>query len=105
MTLAEEPVFLDDYRGAAARETTESRRESLEECQVELEALQRRQKELERLIFATRADAWPEAAAKAQYLIELLAATPAAQDLRLKEMIANALSDLKRLCDRAREDK
>ena len=35
---------------------------------------------------------------KAQYLIQLFAATPEAQDPRRKKLIAHALDDLARLC-------
>jgi hypothetical protein len=62
-----------------------------------------RQEELEKLLLAAPAETWPEAAAKAQYLIRLFAATPEAQDPRRKELIAHALDDLTRLCERAKE--
>ena len=52
---------------------------------------------------AAPAKTWSEAAAKAQYLIELFAATPEAQDPRRKELTAHALDDLNRLCDHAKE--
>ena len=61
------------------------------------------QEELEKLLLAAPAETWPEAAAKAQYLIQLFAATPEAQDPQRKELIAHALDDLKRLCDRLEE--
>ena len=102
--MPEEPVILDEHRGMAAQKATESRRESLEEDQAAHETLRLRQEELERLLLARPAESWPEAAAKARYLVELFAETPAAQVPRRKELIAHALTDLKRLCDRARED-
>ena len=52
---------------------------------------------------AAPAETWPEAAAEAQYLIQLFAATSEAQDPRRKKLIARALDDLTRLCDRAKE--
>ena len=66
-------------------------------------ALRLRQEELEKLLLAAPAETWTEAAAKAQYLIQLFAATPEAKDPRRKELIAHALEDLTRLCDRAKE--
>jgi hypothetical protein len=39
---------------------------------------------------------WPEAAAKAWYLIQLFAATPEARDPRRQERIAKMLDDLAR---------
>lgn len=87
----------------AAQKATELRRERLHEFQADQAALRRRQEELEKLLLAAPAETWPEAAAKAQYLIELYAATPEARDPRRKELIAHALDDLARLCDRERE--
>ena len=63
-------------------------------------SLRRRQAELEAQLLADPADTWPEAAAKAQYLIRLYASTADAQDARRKQLIARALADLARLIDR-----
>ncbi len=101
--MTSDPVDLDEHRGMAAREATEVRRQRLHEFQVDQVALRRRQEELENLLLAAPAETWPEAAAKAQYLIQLFAATPEAQDPRRKELIADTLDDLNRLCDRAKE--
>ena len=102
-TMTDDPVDLDEHRGMAAQQATEIRRQSLHEFQVDQAALRRRQEELEKLLLAAPAETWPEAAAKAQYLLQLFAATPEAQDPRRKELIAHALEDLTRLCDRAKE--
>ena len=101
--MTDDPVELDEHRGMAAQKATEVRRQSLEAFQAAQAALRRRQEELERLLLAAPAETWPEAAAKAQYLIQLFAATAEAQDPRRKELIANALDDLSRLCERAKE--
>lgn len=85
--MTDDPVDLDEHRGMAAQKETETRR----------------QEELERLLMAAPAESWPEAAAKAQYLIQLFAATPGAQDPRRKELIAHTLDDLSLLCDSAKE--
>lgn len=45
-------------------------------------------------ILAAPPEAWPEAAAKAQHLIQLFAAAPEAQDPASKELIARAPVDL-----------
>jgi len=97
------PVELDEHRGMAAQKATEIRRLRLHEFQAEQAALRRRQEELETLLLAAPAETWPEAAAKAQYLIQLYSATLEAQEPRRKELIAHALDDLTRLCDRAKE--
>ena len=101
--MTDNPVDLDEHRGMAAQKATELRRQRLHEFQADQAALRRRQEELENLLVAAPAETWPEAAAKAQYLIQLFAATPEAQDPRRKELIAHALDDLTRLCDRTTE--
>jgi hypothetical protein len=101
--MTNDPVDLDRHRGMAAQQATEIRRQSIEEFQADQEALRRRQEELEAFLVAAPAETWQEAAAKAQYLIRLYAATPEAQDERRKELIAHALGDLSRLCDREKD--
>ena len=99
--MTSDPVDLDEHRGMAAQEATEVRRQRLHEFHADQAALLLRQEELEKLLLAAPAESWPEATAKAQYLIQLFAATPEAQDPRRKKLIAHALEDLNRLCDRA----
>lgn len=101
--MTDDPVDLDEHRGMAAQKATEVRRESLLLFQADQEALRCRQEELERLLMAAPAENWPDAAAKAQYLIQLFATTPEAQDPRRKKLIAHALDDLGRLCDREKK--
>lgn len=103
LALTDDPVDLDERRGMAAQKATELRRERLHEFQADQAALRRRQEELEKLLLAAPAETWPEAAAKAQYLIQLYAATPEAQDPRRKALVQHALDDLARLCDRAKD--
>jgi hypothetical protein len=97
--MTDEPVDLDEHRGMAAQQATELRRERLLEFQADQIALQRRQEELERLLLAAPAACWSEAAAKAEYLIRLLAASPYGQQPRCQELIAHTLDDLSRLSD------
>jgi hypothetical protein len=96
----DDPVDLDAHRGMAAQQATDDRRHRLHEFNTHQADLQRRQEELEKFLMAAPAETWPEAAAKAQYLIQLFAATPEAQDPRRKSLIAHALEDLTRLCNR-----
>lgn len=98
--MSDDPVDLDQHRGLAARQETNNRRQRLREFQADQEALRCRQEELEKLLLAAPAETWTEFAAKAQYLIQLFSATPEAQDPRRKALIAHALDDLTRLCDR-----
>jgi hypothetical protein len=101
--MTDDPVELDERRGMAAQKATEIRRQQLQDFQANQAALRRQQEELEKLLLAAPAETWLEAAAKAQYLIQLFAATPEGQNPRRKELIAHALDDLARLCDRATE--
>lgn len=101
--MTDEPVDLDQRRGMAAQKATELRRQQLENFQAQQAALSRRQRELETLLQSEPAASWPEAAAKAQYLIQLLADAPEGQDPRRQSLIAQTLEDLDRLCKQAEQ--
>jgi hypothetical protein len=94
----DDPVNLDGHRGMAAQKSTEIRRR-LHEVQADQAALRERQEELEHFLLAAPAATWPEAAAKAKYIIQLYAGTPDGQDPRRRKLIASALDDLARLAD------
>lgn len=96
--MTDSPVELDEHRGMAAQKETEIRRLH-HEVQADQTALRARQDELESFLVAADATTWPEAAAKARYLIELYAATPDAQDPRRQKLIAGVLADLDRLSE------
>jgi hypothetical protein len=98
--MTDRPVDLDEHRGMAAQKSTELRRR-LHEVQVDQAALRQRQDEFERFAVAAPSATWPEAAAKAKYLIQIFAVTPEAQDPRRQELIAKVLGDLDRLSDEA----
>lgn len=96
------PVDLDAYRGIASLKAAETRRQHLYELQCGSDVLRIREEELERILTSPAAS-WPEAAIKAQYLIRLFSATAEAQDSPRKELIAQTLDDLSRLCEREKE--
>jgi hypothetical protein len=98
--MPDEPVDLDEHRGMAAQKATEIRRR-LHEVQTDQAALRRSQAEFETFLVAAPALTWPEAAAKARYVIQLYAATPEAQDARRRTLIASVIADLTRLADEA----
>ena len=60
-------------------------------------ALRSRQDELEAHMLAAPARNWPDAAEKARYLLNLFAASLAAQDPRREKLIAAVLDDFERL--------
>ena len=98
--MTDDPVNLDGRRSAAGKIATDIRRHALQDFETAREALRRRQDELEAQLLASPAESWCEAAAKAQYLIRLYAATADAQDARRARLIERALGDLARLIDR-----
>ncbi|MEQ8664115.1 MAG: hypothetical protein RIC16_00170 [Rhodospirillales bacterium] len=98
--MSDDPVDLDQRRTAAGKIETNLRRHALRELVADQEALRRRQEELEDQFLAEPAETWPEAAAKAQYLIRLYALTGDAQDARRQKLVQRALGDLARLMDR-----
>jgi hypothetical protein len=96
--LADGPVNLDNRRGMAAQKATEVRRR-LHDVQADQAALRTRREEFERYLLAMPATNWPEAAAKAEYLIRLLADKVEAQDTVRQKLISSSLEELARLAE------
>ena len=96
--MTDDPVELDRHRGMSAQKDTETRRH-LHEVEADQASLRERQAELEKFLVSAPAANWPEAAAKALYLLELFAVTPEAQDPRRKKLIASVISDFGRLTE------
>ena len=94
--MTDEAIRLDEHRGMAAQKATELRR-LLADVDANQRALAARQEELEIQLVAAPAESWNEAAAKARYLLNLFALTPAAQDPRRQTLIAAVLGDFARL--------
>jgi hypothetical protein len=94
--MTEKTIDLDEHRGMAAQKATELRR-LLADVEENEKALRLRQAELEAHLLAAPAANWHEAAEKARYLLNLFAATLAAQDPRRQTLIAAVLADFARL--------
>jgi hypothetical protein len=94
--MTDKTIELDQRRGMAAQRDTELRR-LLSEVETNERALRLRQDDLESHLVAAPAADWPEAAEKARYLLNLFAATLAAQDPRRQTLIAAVLADFARL--------
>ena len=94
--MTDKPIDLDQHRGMAAQKATDLRR-LLTEVKANEEALRTRQDELEAHLIAAPAANWQEASEKARYLLNLLAATLAAQDPRRQKLISAVLADFDRL--------
>ena len=91
-------IDLDRHRGMAAQKATKLRR-LLADVEANEKALRARQDELESHLLAAPATNWPEAAEKARYLLNLFAATLAAEDPRRQKLIATVLADFDALSD------
>ena len=94
--MTDHPIDLDQHRGMAAQKATDLRR-LLTEVEANEKALRLRQEELEEHLVAAPAANWHEAAEKARYLLNLFAATLAAQDPRRQTLIAAVIADFERL--------
>jgi hypothetical protein len=94
--MTDRTIELDQHRGMAAQKETAIRR-LVAEVEADERALRLRQNELEAQLLALPAATWHDAAEKARYLLNVFAATPAAQDPRRQKLIANVLDDFCRL--------
>lgn len=92
------PVDLDKHREAADQKATQLRRQRRSEEQSEQAAADQRETDLDNLLLAEPAETWPQAAARATFLISLFAETKEAQEPRYARLIAYTLDDLSRLC-------
>jgi hypothetical protein len=90
------PVDLDKHRGMAAQKATDIRR-VLAEVEVNAKLLRDRQSAVEIQFLAVPADSWPEAAAKARYVMNLYAAELAPADTHHRDLVAAVLADFSRL--------
>jgi hypothetical protein len=94
--MTDRTIDLDRHRGLAAQKATELRR-LLADVETNEKELRSRQDELETQLVAAPATNWQDAADKARYLLNLFAATQAAQDPRRQKLVASVLADFKRL--------
>jgi hypothetical protein len=96
--MTDKTIDLDQHRGMAAQKATDLRR-LLANVEANEKELRLRQDELETHLIAAPAANWQEAADKARYLLNLLAATLTSQDPRRQKLVAAVLADFKRLSD------
>jgi hypothetical protein len=90
------PVDLDKRRGMAAQKATDFRR-VLADAEAHSKALRERQLLLEAELLTTPASSWPEAAAKARYVLNLYAAALGTHDTQHRDLVAAVLADFARL--------
>jgi hypothetical protein len=94
--MTEKPLDLDKHRGMAAQKATDIRR-ALTEVENNARDLRDRQAHLENQLLTVSAASWPEAAAKARYILNLYAAGLTPDDSQHRDLVAAVLADFVRL--------
>ena len=94
--MSDEPVDLDQRRGMAAQKATNIRR-ALAEVESNAKDLRDRQAILESQLLSLPAASWPDAAAKARYVLNLYAAGLPPDDSRHRELVSAIFEDFARL--------
>ncbi|MEA2951160.1 MAG: hypothetical protein QOJ96_680 [Alphaproteobacteria bacterium] len=96
--MTETPVDLDKHRGMASQKATDIRR-VLAEVEANAKVMRDRQGILESQLLSTPAASWPEAAAKARYVLNLYAAGLSPTDTHHRDLVAAVLADFALLSD------
>lgn len=94
--MTDHTVDLDKHRGMAAQKATDLRR-ALAEVENNLKELRERETALENQLLTVPAASWPEAAAKARYLLNIYAASLPSEDSRHRALVAALFDDFARL--------
>ena len=90
--MTDKPLDLDKHRGMAAQKATDIRR-VLAEVENNARDLRERQGALENQLLSVPAVSWPEAAAKARYVLNLYAAGLAPADTHHRDLVAAVFAD------------
>ena len=98
--VSDKPLDLDKHRGIAAQKATDIRR-ALAEVENNARQLRERQGVLEKQLLSVQATSWPEAAAKARYVLNLYAAGLAPGDAHHRDLVAAVFADFNRLSDKS----
>lgn len=94
--MTDEPLDLDKHRGMAAQKATDIRR-ILAEVENNARDLRDRQTVIENQLLSSPAASWPEAAAKARYVLNLYASDLGPADTHHRDLIGAVLADFVRL--------
>ena len=94
--VTDKPLDLDKHRGMAAQKATDIRR-ILANAENNARDLRDRQTVLENQLLSAPAASWPDAAAKARYVLNLYAAELAPADSHHRDLVAAVLADFARL--------
>ena len=93
----DEPIDLDKHRGMAAQKATDIRR-AVAEMEANAASLRERQGIVEAEMLSVPAAGWPEAVAKARYVLNLYAASLSPADTHHRDLVRAVIADLTRLC-------
>jgi hypothetical protein len=96
--MTDTPVDLDKHRGMKSQKATDIRR-VLADAEANAKVLRDQQAILESQLLSAPATSWPEAAAKARYVLNLYAAGLAATDTHHRDLVTAVLADFARLSD------
>jgi hypothetical protein len=95
--VSDKPLDLDKHRGMAAQKATDIRR-ILADVETNARDLRDRRGVLESQLLSAPAASWPEAAAKARYVLSLYATGLAPADTHHRDLVTAVLADFDRLC-------
>jgi hypothetical protein len=98
--VSDKPLDLDKHRGIAAQKATDLRR-ALAEIENNAQQLRERQRLLENELLSVEAASWPEAAAKARYVLNLYAASLPPGDAHHRDLVAAIFADFARLAEKS----
>ena len=94
--MTDEPSDLDRHRGRAAQKATDLRR-SPADAESSARVLRERQAALENQLMSIAATSWPEAVAKASYVLNLYAAGLSPADTHHRDLVSAIFADFARL--------
>jgi hypothetical protein len=96
--MSDGPLDLDKYRGMSAQKATDIRR-ILADVEHNAKELRERQGIVEKELLSAPSASWPEAAAKARYVLNLYAAGLAPADTHHRDLVAAVLADFAQLSE------
>jgi hypothetical protein len=96
--VSEIPIDLDKHRGMAAQKATDIRR-VVAEVEAKATVLRVQQSAVEMELLSVPAANWPDAVAKARYVLNLYAASLSPADSHHRDLVSTVLADLTRLCE------
>ncbi len=98
--MTDEPLDLDRHRGMEAQKATKLRR-TLALLENHAKELRDQQAIVENELLSVPAASWPDAAAKARYVLNLYAAGLSPEDSRHRALVAAVFEDFARLTHQA----